>query len=209
MRVADKLLKSFTVGKYDILLIDIYTDGTSNADGIEAAKEIRSLDSNVLIAFTTTSIEHTLDSYRLGAIKYIEKPVSPESVKEIMGLALVKKKNRPMITITAEGGDDENIPLDEIMYLEQFNHRTVIYLTDRIFNTSRTVKISDLEAQLPFPPFLRCYQSYIVNFNHVHKLDQSYNAFIMKNGGRAYIRRGSYTKCKDLLNQWNIQNLGK
>ncbi len=203
-----ELLETFSVGKYDVIFMDIFTDGTGNADGIETIAEIRKLDTNVMVAFTTTSLSHALESYRLGAVKYIEKPIAMESIKEVLELALYKKKNRPMIKITLEGGENQNIPIDSIMYIEQDNRRAFVHLPDNIISTARSINIADFEEQLSFPPFLRCYQSFIVNFNYVHTIDKKFDAFIMKNGEKVYIRRGNFTKYKNILNEWRIQNLG-
>ena len=37
-------------------------------------RKIREMDETIPIAFTTTSTEHTLESYRLSVLKYLEKP---------------------------------------------------------------------------------------------------------------------------------------
>lgn len=47
----------------------------SELSGIETVKLIRQKDKDIPVAFVTTSKEHTLESYRLSAIKYIEKRI--------------------------------------------------------------------------------------------------------------------------------------
>ena len=71
---SEELLEAFRPGKFDLLLMDIYMDGMT---GVEAVQKIREMDECIPIAFTTTSTEHTFESYRLSVLKYLEKPVRP------------------------------------------------------------------------------------------------------------------------------------
>ncbi|MGP1432714.1 MAG: LytR/AlgR family response regulator transcription factor [Catonella sp.] len=82
----EKLLNVFEQGKYDLILMDIYMD--SELSGIEAVKLIRQKDEDIPVAFVTASKDHALESYRLSAIKYIEKPYSKENIEDTLRLAL-------------------------------------------------------------------------------------------------------------------------
>ena len=68
----DKLLSNFIPGEYDLIFFDIYMEGLL---GIDAATKIRESDTTVIFVFTTTSLDYTLESYRLKAPLYIEKPI--------------------------------------------------------------------------------------------------------------------------------------
>jgi len=89
----EKLLKVFERGKYDLILMDIYMD--SELSGIETVKLIRKKDKDISVAFVTTSKDHALESYRLSAIKYIEKPYSKENIENTLRLALLKSRMYP------------------------------------------------------------------------------------------------------------------
>lgn len=202
----EAFLRSFQSGAYDLIFMDIYM---KDIRGIETVKAIREIDNTALIAFTTSSPDHTLESYRLGALKYLEKPVSFESVKEMLEFALMKRKNRPFITFTAAGGKQEDIPLDDIVYFEYRDHTVLACLTNRLVTSCRSVKLDDIEKQLPCPPFLRCHRSYLINLNYARRFDKELNAFIMKNGDRADMRRGGYSMYKLELNKWRISEMEK
>jgi len=194
-----ELLSGFTAGKYDLIFMDIYmknTQGVYAAQGIEAAAKIRTIDKNVMIAFTTSSPDHTREGYRLKAFRYLEKPLVADEVKETLELALTQHKNRPFITITTTGGGHEDIPLDRIIYFEQQNYVIEVHTTSSLLRTSKSVRMDNLESRLPSPPFLRCHRSYLVNLDYVRRADKELNAFIMKNGGRADIRRGGFAMYK-------------
>jgi len=75
--------------RFDLIFMDIYLDGLS---GVETVWRGRERDEFVPAAFTTSSLDFALDSYRLNVEKYLEKPVSQKAVDEI--LALNKKSEQ-------------------------------------------------------------------------------------------------------------------
>jgi DNA-binding LytR/AlgR family response regulator len=192
----EDFLAAFRAGRYDLIFMDIYMKGMR---GIETAEAIRQADENAVIAFTTSSPNHTRESYKLNALKYIDKPVNEKDVNDALSLALMKKKNRASIIITAAGGVQTAVFLDTIIYFEHKNHAVRVNTTDGELMSSRLVTLNELEPRLPSPPFLRCHRSFLVNLDYVEAADKNINAFIMKNGDRADIRRGGYATYKTEL----------
>mgnify|MGYP000887664971 FL=1 len=186
----EDFLASFDEGQFDMIFMDIYMSGMT---GVEAVRKIREIDENTVIAFTTTSLDHTLDGYRLGVLKYIEKPAIQKDVDEALKMALMKRKSAAYISLLIDGVQRE-ISLDSILYFEHQNHAVTINLTNTVLRTSQSVKLDDMEAELPSPPFLRCHHSYIVNIKYVQSLDKELKTFNMKNGGKVYIRRQDLKK---------------
>ena len=206
----EELLESFQAGMYDLVFMDIYMKGMT---GIETVEAIRNIDENVTIAFTTSSPDHTLEGYKLDVHKYIVKPVTePKNEKDVnkaLEQALMKKKNRPSITIVLAGGERTEVFLDTIMYFEHKNRVIELHTAERIMVTSQSARLDALERQLPSPPFLRCHRSYLVNLDYVDKTDKELNAFRMKNGDRADVRQGGLAKCGLALKEWRLHKAGK
>ncbi len=188
----EDLLEVFSSGSYDLIFLDIYMAGMR---GIEVAEKIRTTDKSVVIAFTTSSLDHTLESYRLKALRYLEKPVNALDVQETMELALAKHHTRPRLSLMIDGAM-HSIPLDNLLYLEQQNHTVIIYTLTEVLSTSQKVKLSQLETMLPAPPFFRCHHSFIVNLGQVLSLDKDLRLFNMANGGKAYIRRQDLSRAQ-------------
>lgn len=186
----EALLADFSAGRYDLVFLDIYLGEVQQ--GVDIAAKIRETDTAVTLAFTTTSTEHTLESYRLKAYAYLEKPVRPTDVREVLEQAQSKRKNAPSVKLLIEGAY-RDIPLDSILYFEQKNHAVLVNTLTEVLRTSQTVKLSDIEAQLP-EGFLRCHHSYIANLRYVRELDQELKIFLMANGDTVYIRRPSLGK---------------
>ena len=191
----EALLESFKPGMYDVIFMDIYMGGMR---GVDAASVIREIDPAVVIAFSTTSLDHTLESYRLKAFRYIEKPTRADTVKETLEYARLKRKAAPFITLKVSGGRKENIPLDSILYIESRGHVVEVHTFSGMTATSQSVSLDDMEQLLP-PRFLRTHKSYLVNLDHVVKADRDMNVFVMKNGHRPHIRRGMFGKCEEAL----------
>ena len=88
----ESFLEHFKAGQYDLVFLDIYMTGML---GVDAAAEIRKIDKGVTLAFTTTSPDHSLASYRLKAIAYLEKPVSKADIEEVLSWPWPKKRREP------------------------------------------------------------------------------------------------------------------
>ena len=65
----EDLITAYKPYLYDLLIMGTYMNGIS---GIEAARIIRSINTSAVIAFATTSKNHTLEAYKLGALKYLK-----------------------------------------------------------------------------------------------------------------------------------------
>lgn len=194
----EELLLDFETGKYDLLLMDIYMNGLIT--GIEAIKVIREKDKDIPVAFVTTSKDHALESYRLSAMKYIEKPYTKESIEDILHLALLKKNNIPSLLVNKKG-TTKRIPLVNILYMEQQKHKVFIYLKNGE-DFSIYGKISELEGQLPKNVFFIPHKSFAVNLSYVMYIDMELRCFIMENNKNIPIRRECLAKSKKALEDY-------
>jgi DNA-binding LytR/AlgR family response regulator len=196
----EAFLAAFSKGKYHLIFLDIYMGGIN---GIETAENIRETDKNVMLAFTTRSLDHTLESYRLNAYKYLVKPADSAEVAETLELALAKRErlSADVLTVPA-GGETMKIPFDELYYAEVYDHKCFLHTDTGTLGIN--IALDELDRLLPPPRFLRCHQSYVVNLDYVKNIeyvDGSGNAFIMANGGRAYIRVKEFRKMKTAYEQ--------
>lgn len=182
----EDFLKSFRAGKYHLIFMDIYLSGIS---GVETVTEVRKVDLDVFIAFTTSSLDYALEGYRLNVGKYIEKPIQQKSVLDALHLALQKQENTKSILLRIDGRECP-VPQNQILYIEQRDHMLTYYLCGQT-TVEATGKLDDTEALLDTPPFFRCHKSYLVNLSHVKWLNKEYRVFEMKEGGNVHIRRES------------------
>ena len=188
---SEELLEAFRPGKFDLLLMDIYMDGMT---GVEAVRKIREIDETIPIAFTTTSTEHTLDSYRLSVLKYLEKPVRQKDVNDLMRLVKLQKDSALRLMIQ-QNGTVQRIPLSELFYLEQKGHHVMISQKDG--STIQLYgKLSDLLPQLEGQPFFCPHKSYCVNLAFVCGINVEYQCYEMADGKNVPISRPNRSKAK-------------
>lgn len=180
----EDFIKNFQAYKYDLILMDIFMDKMT---GIDVITKIRKIDTDVPVAFVTSSLDFALESYRLDAVKYIEKPATKKAVEETLKLANSKRLEVENL-IVRTGYAANTYPLKRIIYLEQNGHNAIIHLTGGE-KVSLSKKITDLEDQLEGKTFFRCHKSYIVNFDFVKSIDKELMIFTMTQGDNIHISR--------------------
>jgi DNA-binding LytR/AlgR family response regulator len=183
------LLEVFEKEKYDLIFLDVYM---GDLTGVQTAERIRDIDTQVVIVFTTTSDDFTREGYRLNAYKYLLKPVVEEDVVDALELATLKRDKAQGATLAIVTDNvPVIIPLNDIVFVESSNRKSLIYTSDKTYATTMT--IDALEKLLPSPRFLRSHRSYIVNLDHVDDLEED---FIMDNGDIAYVAVKNHRKIK-------------
>lgn len=194
----EDFLAAWRPGRFDLIFMDIYLDGLS---GVEAVRKIREQDGDIPVAFTTTSLDFTLDGYRMNVAKYMEKPVSQKAVDEMLALALYKKEERDRDVILFGRRNPLRVPVLRLRYVEQQEHYLIFYLTGG-GSMKRKGRLDDLEPLLAGYPFFRCHKSYLVNLSFVLRLDREQMVFQMREGGSVYIRREAFYKAKREWESW-------
>ena len=179
----ESFLARFSYGKYDLVLLDIYMGEMA---GVEVARRIRETDPDVMLAFVTTSADFAMEGYRNRVERYVLKPYREEEVHEVLASAARRIEALGERALVVAG---EVIPLSRIRYAEQNNHTTVLHLMEG--EIRRTGRLDDIERELPCPPFYRGHKSFLVNLDHVRRIDHDLKAFEMDDGRYAYIRRAS------------------
>ena len=196
-KCGEDFMEQYQQGKYDLVFMDIYMNGMT---GIETISQLRKFDSAVLVAFITTSAEHTLESYRLEAIKYIEKPAKNKPVWDLLNLAHSQKKNKPMVVFKKQG-KDISMPFGQILYIEQKSHILYLHLTGGEV-LQITERLDVIEPQFIKYNFLRCHKSYLVNLSYVEEIDWNLMIFSMKEGRNVHIRRASMSKARKAYEEY-------
>ena len=188
---SEELLEAFRPGVFDLLLMDIYMDGMT---GVEAVRKIREMGETIPIAFTTTSTEHTLESYRLSVLKYLEKPVRQKDINDLLHLVKLQRDSAPRLAIR-QNGETQRLPLSELLCLEQKGHH--VMLSRKGGSVLQLYgKLSNLLPQLEGQPFFCPHKSYCVNLAFVRGINEEYQSYDMVDGKKVPISRSNRTKAK-------------
>lgn len=148
---------------YDIILMDIEMPVM---DGIATARDIRKIDTAVLIMFITNMAQYAINGYEVDAFDYVVKPIDyyPFFIKLKRAERLIRENIGTSIILPFED-EDRRIPVKDILYIEVRSH-TVTYYT-YYGNVSITGSLSKIEKQLKNEYFTRCNSCYLVNLRHV------------------------------------------
>jgi DNA-binding LytR/AlgR family response regulator len=169
--------------EYDILLLDVQMP---QLDGLAAARQIREVDSDVIIIFVTNMAQYAIKGYEVDALSYLVKPVPYFAFAQEMGrsLARLKRQQGDSIVLTV-GGTMTRVPISDIIYVESVKHRITVHTLNGQYSFSGTLKAMDQE--LGNRAFFRSNSCYIVNLQHVTRVEQQ--TCVMTGGDELQVSR--------------------
>ena len=165
-----------------LLILDIET---GNKTGMELAQELRSRNDERSILFITGHEKYLSVGYEVRPVQFLLKPINWEKLKKAV-LTDWRLHHSPQTLILKKGRQTVRIPFHTVLYVEAMeNHRVKIGQSDgdEVFQSG----LLELQQLLPADRFLRCHKSYLINLDHVKRMDKT--AFIMDNEYRIPIGR--------------------
>jgi two-component system, LytTR family, response regulator AlgR len=173
----------------DVVLLDIHMPG---ADGLQLARELRSLRPELAIIFVTAYAEHAVEAFDLEVTDYLTKPVRAERLQKALQKVLLKKEQTTQETYRLNGdlaqkyiiiqdrGRTERVPLSEILYFKA----ELKYVTVRTAQRSYILdgSLSELEAQHT-QDYLRIHRNTLVARREMRALERFHGADDDEDGG--------------------------
>ncbi|MBX7240272.1 MAG: response regulator [Bacteroidia bacterium] len=180
--------------KPDLIFLDIEMPGHSGLELLDFFEEEKLSFS---IIFTTAYNQYAIRAFKLSAVDYLLKPISPDDL--INAVSLFEKKTKPYsfqsMEFVRENLTEQNkriaipttsgfifISLSDILLFKADNNYTeVITIHQEKHLASRTLKNFE-DALSGNPLFFRCHKSYMINtelISHYVKSDGGY--IILKN----------------------------
>ncbi len=166
----------------DVVLLDIRMPG---ADGLQLARELRSIRPELAIIFVTAHAEHAVEAFDLEVTDYLTKPVRMERLQKALLKALQNKERSAHINngleadlaqkyiIIQDRGRTERVPLSEILYFKA----ELKYVTVRTAQRSYILdgSLSELEAQHA-QDYLRIHRNTLVARREMRALERFHGA---------------------------------
>ena len=176
----------------DLVLLDIEMPGHS---GLELLDFFDEKEVNFSIIFTTAYNEYAIQAFKLSAIDYLLKPISPEELMNAVSKTTKQKNIQYQVlseNIQAEKFQKIAVPsgnsfvvnnISEIIFIKGEGSYSEIYLKDKTkLLVSRNLKNFE-EILLKDSRFLRTHKSYLVNFEWVLSYHKSDGGWLqMENG---------------------------
>lgn len=154
---------------WDLILLDIEMPGM---DGMTVAREIRKKDGNVLIIFVTQMAQYAIAGYEVEALDYVLKPVNYHifSLKMKRVMKILESRQDDYLLLQ-KGTVGNKVPLNDILYIEVFNHTLHYHTVNEVITVTGSRTISQMEEELKNKGFCRCHQCYLVNLHKVIRYD--------------------------------------
>lgn len=177
----DFLLQNFD--QYDLLLMDIRMEGMS---GMEAAEQVRRLNTTVAIIFITSLAQYAVKSYEVEALDFILKPVSyyQFSMKLDRAIRIISRNQDVKFAVAVDRGT-MILPSRQIMYIEVSNHDLLYHTETKAYRSRGT--LTKVESQLQGRSFLRISSSHLVNLQYLSGISGS--SIMLSNGETLWISR--------------------
>ena len=151
---------------YDIILMDVEM---KFMDGMSAAEEIRKIDTEVVIIFITNMAQYAIRGYAVDALDYVLKPVSYFAFSQRLNRAIsrMKKRETKIIMVNMKGGM-VRINVANIYYIESQGHTLILHTILGDYET--TGKMKEMEEKLSEMNFCRGNKGYLINLQHVDRI---------------------------------------
>jgi len=164
----------------DLMFLDI------NMPRLSGLELLETMPSPPLTILTTAYSEYALDGFRLNVVDYLLKPYTFQRFYQATQKAIDLYKSRLVLNDKADdksfdmyirqGDSFQRINWEDILYAESMQNYVKLHFNTTVFIIHQTM--SSLVDMLPKEDFFRIHNSYLVNINHIDRI----------NGGRLYIK---------------------
>lgn len=162
-----ELLEEHYKRPFDILFLDI---GMPHLNGVAVAKELRRSSYFTQIIFVTQYRDYAAESYAVGAMSYLLKPLVENQVQQIFQQAkrsrLAAGKQLPILI----NYETVFLPIPSIIYAESRNNDIQLHTYSGLFHTRMSMR--NLSVLLVDQGFYRLHNSYLVNLACVQVIKQ-------------------------------------
>ena len=196
----EEVLNYISSNKVDVAMLDINLK--SNKTGIELAKEIRKINKNIYIIFTTGHLEYAMIAYKAKTFDYIAKPINYDRLEETIIRLFEDVTSVPKKYLKI---DNKNTLVDEseVQYIKRDGMKLVFHTNSRDYDTYSS--FNKFQDKLP-ENYIRCHKSYIANINQIKDVEPVSGTITFKSGDTCDIGPKYKSNLMEVLNNYgNIQ----
>jgi DNA-binding LytR/AlgR family response regulator len=185
---------------FDIIFLDIRM---KEMDGMTAAREIRRMDTEVVIVFITNLVQYAIKGYEVDALDYMVKPVSYFAFSQKLDRAVSRIRNKDDVYISVQYESSlKKIKLSDIYYIESQGHVQTFHTIKGEIRIRD--KMDDIEKRLQIHDFYRSNKGYLVNMKYVTGVE---DGCCLINGASLIISRNRKKAFMDMLTKYMSGNL--
>lgn len=193
---AEEISNYISSNTVDVVMLDINLK--SNKTGIELAKEIRKINKNIYIIFTTGHLEYAMLAYKVKTFDYLAKPINYDRLEETIIRLFDDVTSTPKRYLKI---DNKNTLVDEseIQYIKRDGMKLVFHTDSRDYDTYSS--FNKLQDKLP-KNYIRCHKSCIANINQIKDVEPVSGTITFKSGDTCGIGPKYKSDLMEVLNNY-------
>ena len=185
----EAFLAAFSAGKYEMIFFDNYIGETL---GITLARHVRETDTEAALVFVTMSPDFAVESFDIGALHYIMKPVTREGIAKVFDRWKAGRNTPgPMVELVINRVP-VHIPADSIQYIQSADKYCIIHCQTQELKIH--LPLDKLAEQLPTDRFLRPHRSYAISMDYIKRMND--HCFLLKNDKTVPVSRLAWAEAK-------------
>lgn len=170
---------------FDIAFLDVELDGDSS--GFDIVRMLRMNNKKCIISFFTNYSKYAIKGYKYNAFRYILKNEPEQLIAQHIKEIFAEFYRQHKVIKGSYKDKTFAVNLDDIYYIEVYNHILNIHTTKGTFELYKQIK--ELYGELCDFGFIRCHRSYIVNAQQILSL-RSDGFFVLNTPDQACIPIG-------------------
>ena len=204
-------LKAINELKPDLIFLDIQMPKITGFEMLEL------VDDPPAVIFTTAFDEYAIKAFETHAVDYLLKPFNQERFDkaiqkwkqtnppqknlsgELLGSAGLSPSQNERIVVK-NGSKIKIIPARDVHYLEAADDYVKVHTQEGYFLKNKTMGY--FEETLDKNLFTRCHRSFIVNLQHITRIDpyeKDSHVAILRSGSKVPVSRSGYVKLREVL----------
>lgn len=162
--------------KVDVIMLDINLK--SNKSGLELAEEIRKINKDSYIIFTTAHLEYAMVAYKFKTFDYLAKPITYDRLEETISRLFDDINGTPKRYIKL---DNKNTIVDasEVHFIKRDGMKLVFHTSSRDYEIYSS--FNKFQERLP-DSYKRCHKSCIVNTSQIVDVEPVSGTITFKDG---------------------------
>lgn len=185
---------------FDMVFMDI---DMPQMNGLKTAKELRRIDSRVVLVFVTFLAKYAIKGYEVDALDYCLKPVNYNAFKMKIDRAIAgcAKRGNVELVLPLTGGGALRLEPNQLDYVEISDHDIIYHTSHGIHKYYGNLRV--VEKLLPETDFFKCNRCYLVNLRSVTRIEGNY-AYVGED--KLAVSRSRRQAFVDALHEYTLAN---
>lgn len=205
-------IKAIMQHQPDLIFLDIQMPKINGFEMLELVEQPPA------VIFTTAFDEYAIRAFETHAVDYLLKPFSkqrfdkavqkwmdqktaaaPAATENLLETAALSPGQNQRIVVK-NGSKIKIIPVHDVLFLEAADDYVKIHTADSYYLKNKTM--AHFEKALDAQQFARCHRSYLVNVQHIARIDpyeKDGHIAILKSGAKVPVSKTGYVKLRQVL----------